>query len=528
MNNQIKKKAFTLIELLMVISLIAIMMVLFLPSLSPIKTETKQLTVTKNKDSLTGAVGMKLARLRTQGLGGDILLDELMRELNTETSIANMSNPFDATKKGIGIIKGDTYDNTNKAAYIFTSSPKEETIPQGTVFTVVKPELMVAEESPYVDVNPGVITKAPIEPFDISISSMSNSNTILKNDKIYVFGNNAYGQLGVGDQLVKPAPTLFTIDPAIKPKSMIIGYQHSLAIGIDRNLYAWGNNKYGQLGTGDAVVRYVPTLIKLPNGVKPRLITVGRTHSMAIGDDGNLYTWGDSISGQLGTTVTGDKSTPTLVPLPTTIIPKSIYAGYNYSILLTESGELYVFGNNSYGQLGLEGTTARYIPTLNSLPNGVKIKSIAVGEYHSIALGEDGNIYSWGRNLTGQLGTGDTVNRYIPTIINLPNNVKPISISVGASHSSALGDDGQLYLWGSSGLGQMGTGNSVSIIVPTPLKLPNRAKPASISNGYGHILVTDTNGDIYAWGSNATGQLGTGDTTNRLIPTLVNPFDFIK
>lgn len=137
MNILIKRKAFTLVELLMVIGIISIMMTLLIPSIGPIKTETKELSIKKNEDTLKEVVDLKLARLRAQEVSNDTLLDSLMTDLNQEPTINSMTNPFDGTKRGIGLIVGDTYDNTDKAVYLFTIPPKEETLPKGTAYIVL-------------------------------------------------------------------------------------------------------------------------------------------------------------------------------------------------------------------------------------------------------------------------------------------------------------------------------------------------------------------------------------------------------
>ena len=172
---------------------------------------------------------------------------------------------------------------------------------------------------------------------------------------------------------------------------------------------------------------------------KPISISAGNYHSMAIGDDGELYTWGENSYGQLGT---GDKTTvykPTKVTLANGIKPKTISAGGSYSMAIGEDGELYTWGDNSYGQLGIGNTQIKLIPTKVTLATGVKPVSILAGQNgHSMAIGSDGNLYVWGYNDNYQLGLGNTINVTKPVKINLAAGVKPFAKTISDDATSRM------------------------------------------------------------------------------------------
>ena len=116
--------------------------------------------------------------------------------------------------------------------------------------------------------------------------------------------------------------------------------------------------------------------------------------------------------------------------------------------VLTKNENIYVWGNNNYGQLGIGDNNNRNIPTLLNLPNNEKPLSISCGYNHTICLTKNENIYVWGNNDYGQLGIGDNNNRNIPTLLNLPNNEKPLSISCGYYHTICITKNENIYVWG--------------------------------------------------------------------------------
>ncbi len=126
-------------------------------------------------------------------------------------------------------------------------------------------------------------------------------------------------------------------------------------------LYAFGDNTDGALGNGTSTDAYVPTVITLPGGVTPTGGAAGGDHTLAIGSNGALYAWGLGTDGQLGNGTTTSSSTPVQVSLPPGVVPVAVAAGDDHSLALGSNGTLYAWGYNGYGQLGNgTKTTARY------------------------------------------------------------------------------------------------------------------------------------------------------------------------
>ena len=185
---------------------------------------------------------------------------------------------------------------------------------------------------------------------------------------------------------------------------------------------------------------------------------------------------------------------------------------------LLDSGEVYSWGWNRNGQLGDGTTQDRSCPNLTEAMPG-KVVGIAAGDYHSLARLESGEFYSWGWNQNGQIGDGTTQERYHPQLIkDIPN--KGVGIAAGDHHSLALIEDGKIYSWGTSDEGQLGDGTTKRRKRPQLIKdIPD--KVVSIAASGNHSLALLESGDVYGWGWNDEGQLGDGTTKRRKCPQLI-------
>jgi uncharacterized repeat protein (TIGR02543 family) len=318
--------------------------------------------------------------------------------------------------------------------------------------------------------------------------------------------------------------------------SISAGSIHSLAVTTQGRVYAWGWNGYGQLGDGTNTNRNTPTLSNVPNlqsGETIATISSESTHSLAVTTQGRVYAWGYNGLGQLGDGTTTSRNTPTLINVPNLQSGETIAqvtAGDSHSLAVTSQGRMYAWGYNTYGQLGDGTYNDRLTPTLINVPSlqsGETIAQVTAGYFHSLAVTTQGRVYTWGANWYGQLGDGTNTNRNTPTLINVPNLQSGESIahiSVGSSHSLAVTTQGRVYAWGYNGSGQLGDGTNTNRNTPTLINVPNLQSGESmahISAGSSHSLAVTTQGRVYAWGSNGSGQLGDGTTTGRSIPSLI-------
>ncbi len=373
--------------------------------------------------------------------------------------------------------------------------------------------------------------------------------------QVFAFGLNNYGQLGstanTATKSANPTPTLLALPGATGPVTAIAtGPNHSLAVTSTGQLYAFGLNRYGQLGDANAVgstsANPTPTLVTLPGATGPvTTVATGLNHSLALTATGQLYAFGDNRYGQLGSAndngIAAANPTPTLVTLPgATGAVTEISAGGAHSLALTATGQLYAFGDNRYGQLGTTANNgnedANPTPTLVTLPGATgAVTEISAGASHSLALTATGQLYAFGLNTDGQLGTtannGNEDANPTPTLVTLSGATGAVTeISAGASHSLALTSTGQLYAFGLNTDGQLGTtannGNEDANPTPTLVTLSGATGAVTeISAGASHSLALTSTGQLYAFGLNTDGQLGTtannGNEDANPTPTLV-------
>ncbi len=372
------------------------------------------------------------------------------------------------------------------------------------------------------------------------IRAKSNSSGILtKSGHIYIWGTNLYALNYI--EYGKFDVTTPKLIPYVKftnnvigilsniPKNNIIdislGEYHSGVLTKDGMVYIWGKNEFSQLGLGDTHFRSTPTLIPQSSFKNEKIISLelGYETSGCITESYKLYLWGNNNAGRLGT---GDDTTR---EFPTLLHPSKFNGGKiltirlcrDHSGAITESGQLYMWGYNGFGQLGDGTHIDKNIPTLipQSIFENEKIIHLTIGEFNSGIITESGKVYLWGNNSFGQIGDGTTILRSTPTLIHPSyfNNEKVIALSLGSSHSGAITESGKLYMWGFNKFGQLGLNTDNNEYIPklVPPSYFNNEPIIELAIGDDHTLVLTSSNKLYATGHNAHGQLGLGDTNYR-------------
>jgi alpha-tubulin suppressor-like RCC1 family protein len=257
----------------------------------------------------------------------------------------------------------------------------------------------------------------------------------------------------------------------------------STSFVIDENgiLYGWGRNDLGQVGNGTLSVE--PPGIGMPFGILPpagangwKRVSAAWSHTLAITDNDQLYAWGFNGAGRLGTGRLTNETAPAPVALPPGVSGwLDVAAGGGHSLAIGSDGRIYAWGANDWGQLaiGPPSSGGTDIPVAAELPaEAGKWKAVAAGNAHSLALSQIGELYFWGRSISYQ-GEGVTFSAKAPTWIPAPQgSYRWRKIAAGYNHSFAIADNGKLYAWGARDDGQLGTG-SPYIGGNTPLAVVN-------------------------------------------------------
>ena len=289
----------------------------------------------------------------------------------------------------------------------------------------------------------------------------------------------------------------------------------------------------GLVAIGDGGGRRVDTTGVLA-GKRVAAVAAGANHFLVLSADGLIFARGASTRGQLGNGVSGDdqgvvaaKTGPELAGRPFI----AISAGFDTSYALTADGQVFAWGLNHFGQLGIGHYDLTFYPqavVTNGALAGVKVAAISAQALHCLALASDGRVFAWGENSVGQLGNGTTNNSSEPVAVDLSGALagKTVTaIAAGSGYSLALTAAGEIFGWGYNGRGALGDGTNITRLSPVAVDLsglPLGAKVTSLAAGADFRLALTSDGKIVAWGCNDFGQLGDSTTETRLKPVVTD------
>ena len=299
------------------------------------------------------------------------------------------------------------------------------------------------------------------------------------------------------------------------------GVSFTLFLKEDGTVWSAGLNTSGQLGLGHTTQKTVPTQIPPTASFHSiKAIEAGASFSLFLKEDGTVWASGVLAINGSGASV----SSPVQVTAITVPIVK-ITAGDGHAIALDETGRIWTWGSNGYGQLGTGNKTTRTTPCNPAVPpcapNLALVKSIAAGGRHSLALLSDGTVKSWGANLAGELGVGTRASNGVVTPaesltpVTVPLSTPVSQVRAEQYLSLALGTTGDVWSWGDNESGAGGRAGAFAQ-VPTPGVLlgAQRMIAAGATSGYAASM----NGPIWAFGVNGQGTLGDGTTSARAVP----------
>ncbi|KAJ1548155.1 hypothetical protein HK096_003392 [Nowakowskiella sp. JEL0078] len=314
----------------------------------------------------------------------------------------------------------------------------------------------------------------------------NHSIALVEND-LYSWGNNDFQQLGHNNRRMTPSKvdfsSVFTSDKnfTFSAKSVNCAQEYSVAIDIIGRVLIWGNHGLDNFKHSDGDTKmenFSMRLVKLP---KKNLQVV------------------------------------------------QIATGFNHTMLLCSDSSIWGFGDNSRGQIGISNSDNLdncfvSIPTQVKSLNSNYIKKITCGGYHTGAITQTGKLFMWGSNSFGQLGLSDTVDRLQPALVTALIQTKIVDISCGEDHSAAVTSTGQLYLFGSGSHGQNGdSGNLTTPKVFIDL-MGNIVR--SVKCGRRHTIVIIEDNNLFSLGLNASGQCGIGKFSNKEATTRLYLQDF--
>jgi alpha-tubulin suppressor-like RCC1 family protein len=369
-------------------------------------------------------------------------------------------------------------------------------------------------------------------------TSGSHSLALRADGTVWAWGNNEEGELGDGTTTERSQPV--QVSGVDSVTAISAGSAYSLALRADGTVWAWGSNTDGQLGDGSITQRLTPVQVSGLTGVTA-IFTGSKllnAYSLALRGDGTVWAWGSNVYGELGDGTTKQRLAPvqvsglsditSIVTGRHDLVSTSVMYRAGYSLALRRDGTVWAWGSNHQGQLGDGTYTHRTAPVQVSGLTGITaIVAGKVSAYrviyntYTLALRNDGTVWAWGSNESGQLGDGTNTSRTAPVQVSGLTGVTAIAAgSMGAGHSLALRGDGTVWAWGSNRTGQLGDGSTNDRLAP--VQVSGLSGVTTLAMGTGYSLALRRDGTVWAWGSNQQGELGDGTTNDRLAPVQVS------
>lgn len=336
---------------------------------------------------------------------------------------------------------------------------------------------------------------------------------------VWAWGQNDYGQLGINNHTQQLEP--IKVSGLSNVVAVAAGDNHSLALDTAGDVWAWGRNNLYQLGNDTTADSLTPT--KVFEGAKA--IAAAANYSLALKTDGTVYGWGEPGEANCGFSLTDSNGrTPVQMKyntnVPTDIHPfenvKGIAAAPRFAAYLFNDGRLYRQG------YFIDSVGAPTYTPMGHYSSLMGVQGITAGDDFVVALLADGTVAALGNNLQGQFGNGDQSNatpaRPVP-YAKVQGLTDVAGIAAGGAHGIALKSDGSVWTWGKNQFGQLG--NSTNIASLIPIQVPGLSDITAVTGGRDNTLAMLSDKKVYAWGDNSGGQLGSGDKLNSKLPVLV-------
>ncbi|XP_072176147.1 uncharacterized protein [Diadema setosum] len=403
---------------------------------------------------------------------------------------------------------------------------------------------------------PGCSHKLPVGlllPTQNAVACGQDHAAIVANGDVYTWGRAHEGRLGQGDimSLDGTAPPLRVETlhmHGIRVRAVACGKEHTMAVTQEGRLYGWGSSMYGQLGVGDKTVHSRPVAVEALSGHRCITLACGQLHTLVLTQDQRLWSFGWGAHGQLGHGDVEDQIVPKpLAPFTRSAIV-SVSAGYAHSGILTNEGQVWMFGSSAFGQLGTGSVGKSSVPVKLDALSSLHVNILTCGYYSNLAITSNPQkVYTWGKSplelrqalqlarkrhhtrLNPDPHHHQTVSRLpslpqenehlLPALV--PSNIQaPIKkVTMSGNHYMLLTTAGELYTWGSNEMGQLGNGNRVNQNVPVLVNQSRDDLFVAIAAGSRFSLAVNYQNQGLAWGSAEYGKLGMETRDKMSLPS---------
>lgn len=337
--------------------------------------------------------------------------------------------------------------------------------------------------------------------------------------ELWSWGYNVAGELG-NNSIIRRSSPVQTVSGGTNWKQVQRGGLNNtsggnaIALKTDGTLWTWGRNNLGQLGNNTSVFASSPVQT-VSGGTNWKYVSAGHYTVGAIKTDGTLWLWGNSEGGRLGNqNNTACRSSPVQTISGGTDW-KKISVGYASVAAIKTNGELWMWGTNTSGGLGTNNVIDASSP-VQTVSSGTDWKTAHTGAGVTAAVKNDGTLWLWGGNASGAIGDNTTTPKSSPVqTVSGGTNWKDVSLAFGTT--VAIKNDGSLWLWGVGNSGQLGNNGGVSLSSPVQT-VSGGTNWRKIAAGTFNVAGIKTDGTLWIWGLGTRGEIGNNAAVNRSSP----------
>ena len=318
---------------------------------------------------------------------------------------------------------------------------------------------------------------------------------------VFTWGRGEDGQLGLGDASDQDEPTYVDALRGVGVRQIACGSGHTVVLTSEGGqVYTWGRGDDGRLGHGENMWKYVPRVTQSLVGHTMVQVTCGSYHTAAVTAQGDLYTWGGGMYGKLGHGTEAGASTPKRVEAMVGLPVSQIACGSRHTAVVTAAGVVYTWGDCENGVAGHGETDGhQYAPRRLERLAQKCVSHISACGFHTAAVTDAGELYTWGEGKFGRLGHYHERNSHVPQLVESLLGKRPRQVSCGGFHTAVVTDDGLLFTFGGGEHGQLGHNDRVNKLRPTLVQALEGIFVSQITCGWSHSVALTAKGRVYTW-----------------------------